>query len=72
MLDWFANDQHDCGQPRGNSENRPIAETARDVEPGTNPDGRSGGEARHVTIGIAQNYSRAVQLAIQDRARFQE
>ena len=59
MLDWFTKDQHDCGQPRGNSKNRPIAKAAGNPEPGTNPDGRRSGKARHMTGGIAQNYARA-------------
>ena len=59
MLDWFAYEEHDYGQPRGNSKNGPITETAGHPEPGTNPDGRRSGKARHMTGWIAQNYARA-------------
>src|SRR5262245_55295531 len=59
MLDWFANDQHEYGQPHGNSKDRPITEAAGNPESSTNPDGRRSGKARHMTAGIAQNYARA-------------
>ena len=59
MLNRFTEDQREYGQPKSDSENRPIAQAAGNPKHGADPDGRGGGKAGHVTIGIPQNHARA-------------